>query len=145
MDCEICGKDSTDLFLISVEGTKLKVCKGCSSCGSFIGPIREDRIERRIIVLEEPEIGLIENHAKAIQQARQKTGLSQEEFAKKINENLNVIRKVEKGELAPTEKLCRKLEREFRIKLLQPVKKEAVEKKKTDSSLSLEDVAIIKK
>jgi ribosome-binding protein aMBF1 (putative translation factor) len=52
---------------------------------------------------------------------------------------------VEKGELAPTEKLSKKLEKLFRIRLFQPVKKERLEKKKVETSLSLEDVAIIKK
>jgi putative transcription factor len=145
MDCEICGRNSSDLYLISVEGTRLTVCSDCSSCGTFISKVEERPLETTRIIEEEPEIDLVDNYAELIRGARAKASLTQEELAKKINENFNVIKKVEKGELAPTEKLSKKLEKLFRIRLFQPVKKERLEKKKVETSLSLEDVAIIKK
>lgn len=145
MDCEVCGKDSRELFLISVEGTKLKVCRGCSTCGTFIAKVQEP-IERMFaIASEEPETELVDDYTKLIRGARQKDGLTQEDLAKKINENLNVLKKVEKGELTPPEKLSRKLEKLFKIRLFQQVKREAVKGKKSDASLSLEDVAVMKK
>jgi len=145
MDCEICGRNSSDLYLISVEGTRLTVCSDCASCGTFIAKVEEAPLEVTTITREEPEIDLVDNYTGLIREARAKASLTQEELAKKINENLNVIKKVEKGELMPTEKLSKKLEKLFKIRLFQQVKKEAVEKKKTETSLSLEDVAIIKK
>ena len=145
MDCEICGRNSSDLYLISVEGTKLAVCNDCSGCGTFIAKVEEASLEVTAITREEPEIDLVDNYAELIRGARAGASLTQEELAKKINESLNVIKKVEKGELAPTEKLSKKLEQLFKIRLFQRVKKETIEKKKTETSLSLEDVAIIKK
>jgi len=145
MDCEICGRNSSDLYLISVEGTRLMVCRDCAGCGTFISKVEERPLETTRITEEEPEIDLVDNYAELIKEARAKSSLTQEELAKKINENFNVIKKVEKGELAPTEKLSKKLEKLFRIRLFQPVKKERLEKKKVETSLSLEDVAIIKK
>ena len=145
MDCEICGRNSGDLYLISVEGTRLTVCRDCAGCGTFISKAEERPLETTRIIEEEPEIDLVDNYAELIRVSRAKSSLTQEELAKKINENFNVIKKVEKGELAPTEKLSKKLEKLFRIRLFQPVKKERLEKKKVETSLSLEDVAIIKK
>lgn len=145
MDCEICGKNVREMFLISVEGTRLTVCKDCSNCGTFISKVEEPPFESPRIIKEEPEIDIVENYAELIRESRTKMGLTQEELAKKINENLNVIKKVEKGTMIPTEKLSKKLDRLFKIKLFQPVKKQSIEKRETGTSLSLEDVAIIKK
>ena len=145
MDCEICGRNSSDLYLISVEGTRLTVCSDCSSCGTFIAKIEETPLERATMATEEPETDIVDNYAELIRGVRARASLTQEELAKKINESLNVIKKVEKGELVPTEKLSKKLEKLFKIRLFQPVKKETIEKKKAETSLSLEDVAKIKK
>jgi len=146
MDCEICGKASRELFLVSVEGTRLRVCVGCSGYGTFISRVEKEHYDVRPAITEEkPEIDLVDNYALLISEARQKANLTQEELAKKINENLNVLKKVEKGDLLPTEKLSKKLEKMLRIKLFQTVKHESVGTKKSESSLSLEDVAVIKK
>ena len=146
MDCEICGNASRELFIVSVEGTRLRVCQDCSGYGTFISRVEEEHYDiRPIIAQEKPEIDLVDNYALLISEARQKADLTQEELAKKINENLNVLRKVEKGDLLPTEKLSKKLEKMFRIRLFQTVKHESVGTKKTEASLSLEDIAVIKK
>jgi len=144
MDCEICGRNCDEIFLISVEGTKLNVCSGCSHCGSFISRVDETPVRERTIVREEPETDIIDNYSSIIAQNRQKMGLSQEELAKKINENLNFIRNIEKGKLIPTEKTAKKLEKLFKIRLFQQVKKEEIKSKKAETSLSLEDVAVMK-
>ena len=146
MDCEICGNASRELFIVSVEGIRLRVCQDCSGYGTFISNVEEEHYDTRPVVVEErPEIDLVDNYASLIGEARQKAGLTQEELAKKINESLNVLKKVEKGDLLPTEKLSKKLEKMFRIKLFQTVKHESIGTKKSESSLSLEDVAVIKK
>ena len=146
MDCEICGKASRELFIVSIEGTKLRVCVDCSGYGTFISRVEEEHYDDKPIVVEErPEIDLIDNYATLIRESRQNANLTQEELAKKINENLNVLKKVEKGDLLPTERLSKKLEKTFRIKLFQTVKHESVGTKKSEASLSLEDVAVIKK
>jgi len=145
MDCEICGKNSREMFLISVEGTRLTVCKECSNCGTFISKIEEAPVERQAVVEEEPEVDVVDNYAELIRECRTKAGLTQEELAKKINESLNVIKKIEKGTMVPSEKLAKKLDTLFRIRLFQPVKKQNIENKKMETSLSLEDIAVIKK
>ena len=145
MDCEICGKDSSDLFLISVEGTRLTVCRGCSHCGTFISEVKEQTYDTVKVREEAPEIDFIENYAELIRENRTKAGLSQEELAKKLNESLNVIKKIEKGSMTPTEKLAVKFEKLFKIKLFQTVKKEDIKAGKTGLPFSLEDIATIKK
>jgi len=146
MDCEICGQPTRELFLISVEGTKLQVCRICSTYGTFISQVKETPLERTIVISEEePETDIVDGYAELIRTSRERLGLNQEEFAKKINENLNVIKKIEKGRMIPTEKLAAKLERLFKIRLFQQVKRQSIEKKKIDTSLSVEDVAVVKK
>ena len=143
MDCEICGRNAAQLFLISVESTRLKVCGGCSKSGTFISKV-EERYTPKARTREEPEIELADNYAELLREARAKLGLNQEDLARQINENLNVIKKIEKGEIKPTEKTARKLEKLYNIKLFRTVEKEAVESKKAEISLTLEDIAVMK-
>ncbi len=54
-----------------------------------------------------------------IRQGREEKGLSQVELAKNLNERASLIKKLERGEVLPTEKVRKKLEKHLKINLLE--------------------------
>src|SRR3989344_4793161 len=94
MQCETCGK-TTELFLTEVEGAKLKLCKNCGRYGKVIKRLkteqevkREEKQEskkiKKLILGQEKEVMelIVEDYAQKIKDARAKTGLTQEDFAR---------------------------------------------------------------
>ncbi|MFA1611162.1 multiprotein bridging factor aMBF1 [Halobellus rubicundus] len=54
-----------------------------------------------------------------IREARESRGLSQEDLAKSLNEKASLIRKLERGDILPSDEVQRKLERELEISLVE--------------------------
>jgi putative transcription factor len=52
-----------------------------------------------------------------IRSAREGRGLSQEDLAKELNEKASLIRKLERGDMLPSDEVQKKLERELDISL----------------------------
>jgi putative transcription factor len=52
-----------------------------------------------------------------IRQAREERGLSQKELAQKLNEKASLIRKLERGDILPSDDVQRELEQELGISL----------------------------
>ena len=62
---------------------------------------------------------LVENFAQIIKLKRESRGLSQRDFANKINEKESVIHKIETGNYEPVLPLARKLEKFLGVKLVE--------------------------
>ncbi|MFB6090141.1 MAG: multiprotein bridging factor aMBF1 [Halobellus sp.] len=54
-----------------------------------------------------------------IREAREDRGLSQEDLAKSLNEKASLIRKLERGDILPSDEVQRELERELDISLVE--------------------------
>lgn len=150
MDCEICGKQTADLFLISIDGVRMGVCQRCSHHGSFIKKVEEPPAAREIRVMTEgPENEVRDDYAATISNARRAKAWEQKDLAQRANEALGVIKKIEQGKLAPTDKLAKRLETLLGIRLMQTVKKESLaggeERKNEGSGLTLGDTVVVKK
>jgi putative transcription factor len=135
MICEMCGKEVPRTREAVVEGSVLMVCQGCSRFGvqpgakADKGPVlpgvvsdrlaaREKRYQEKDL-LTEIVVELAHDYDAIIRSARAKRGLSQEELAKLVMEKVAVIKKVEAGELRPSEALRRKLEKALGVKLTE--------------------------
>jgi putative transcription factor len=71
--------------------------------------------------------------------------LSIEELAKKIGEKESLLRKIEKEEIRPSDKVIDKLERFLKIKLREKIEaKPKKEKKEEDIKLRIADVVKIR-
>lgn len=125
--CEMCGAEEK-LYRAEIEGTKLNVCEECSKFGNIIAALEEPKPEAKkdIKVFKKPEIKknnviymVGSGFAEKIRKKREKLGLKQEDFAKKISEKESVVHKLETGEFTPSLKLARKLERLLGIKLIE--------------------------
>jgi putative transcription factor len=54
-----------------------------------------------------------------IREAREAEGVSQEDLAKSLNEKVSLIRKLERGEMLPSDDVREKLERRLEISLVE--------------------------
>jgi putative transcription factor len=147
-DCEICGKEVVDIYLVSIDGARMSTCAVCAKSGKVIRKIEATPAQRERVMLrkEEPDIEIVDNYASLVRNGREKLGLSQEDFARKINETLSVMRKIELGKMKPTEKLAQRIERLLDIKIFQQVSKESVEAApKKGGAVTLGDVVVIRK
>ena len=72
--------------------------------------------------------------------------MTDEELAAKTGSKVNIIRKVERGELAPEDTLVKKLERELEIKLTEGVAEAERGQRKGESRvMTLGDLIKVKK
>ncbi len=151
----MCGKES-NLFRTNIEGTILNVCKDCSKFGKVLSPVVEESIEKKQkpvkgkIAIEklEPEIveTIVANYGELIKNKREKLGIKQEDFAKKINEKVSLIHKIETNQFEPSLKLARKIEKFLKIKLIEQneIKNEKLNKTETER-LTIGDLIGMKK
>lgn len=126
--CEMCGKEAR-LVTADIEGGELNVCSNCTKYGtvkkSFRGNLssspsreRSSSVRRHFAVKEEPSFRIVDNYSSLIRSAREKRDMSQEDFAKSLNERESLIAKWEQGSLKPRINIARKLEKKLGVKLV---------------------------
>jgi len=144
MNCEMCGKE-TEPYTAIIEGVVMKVCAGCASHGKtvrkpkpkvklkkpkFVNQIKQEQKEPEVELIE----AVVEDYAKKIRDARNKTGMTQKEFAKKINEKESLLHKIETGNFKPSIPTAKKLEKILQIKLVEQREEEKVKMPKTKNT-----------
>jgi putative transcription factor len=149
--CDMCGKE-TNLVVADIEGTELNVCDICAKHGKIIRkiePIKESRNIRKkekIEIEEETIEKIVEGYGKLIKESREKLGLKQEDFAKKINEKSSIIHNIESEHYEPDIKLAQKIEKFLKIRLIEEEKIEKTNIDHVDSAgLTIGDLIKIKK
>ncbi|CAB50187.1 DNA binding helix-turn helix protein [Pyrococcus abyssi GE5] len=160
--CELCGREIRgEGHIIRIEGAELLVCDDCyrkygRKPGTFsIMPRREPT--RRLtpskprtptIRRERPLIteDIVEDYAERVMEAIRKSGLSYEELSHKVGLSVNVLRRIAHGEYTPTIEEAKKLERFFKIKLVERVEADFEQKPiiPRDYEPTLGDIARIK-
>jgi len=144
--CELCGKD-TPLFIAVVEGSKLNVCINCGKFGKVLRmpPVA---VQKNAPVAEasEPVEVVVTDYALLIRTAREKSGMTQKDFARSLNEKESIIQKIENGVFVPPILMARKLEKLLKIKLVEVEKEDEVSKEKRASGpLTIGDILNVKK
>lgn len=118
----MCGKEVSVLSKAEIEGTIVEVCDRCIRFGTKIIEKPKYKLVSRPIVfkeLKENEFELIPNYGKTIVRYRELKGLTREEFAKKINEKVSVIKRLEEEQMEPSEELTKRIESFLEIKLME--------------------------
>ncbi|AJF62602.1 MAG: hypothetical protein QT11_C0001G0459 [archaeon GW2011_AR20] len=142
-NCELCGR-SEILTKAIIESSLLNVCENCAKFGKAIlvkqhaaaKPLKQKTTE--IINIINPDYpGIIKN-------AREKLGMKQEDLAKKIDEKLSVMHKLETGNLQPTLLLAKKLEKILNIKLIEVYQETNEKLNLKDSTLTIGDLVNLK-
>lgn len=148
----MCGKN-TNLFRTIIEGADLNVCKECGGHGKVLSAVKtkeevrieeqrvKDFLERKKAPKEaESEDRVVDNYSLIIHSKRQKLGLTQEEFAKRLNEKESLIHHIEQGKFCPPISLARKFEKMLGITLVEEVKNEVKFEKSSAAGLTIGDL-----
>jgi putative transcription factor len=143
--CEMCGAESSSLTTTKVEGAELELCDECSDFGTEVrtesssssstkystsssssssssgssssdGSTSSGGGSRRRDMFDDMD-EIVADYDERIRSAREQRGLSQEELAQELNEKASLIRKLERGDMLPSDEVQTKLERELDISL----------------------------
>jgi putative transcription factor len=144
--CEMCGSENR-LYKAEIEGTIMTVCEHCAKFGKIVANVQDKRYiekmqkkreeHKRVPLISEKEMieGLVENFHEIIKKGRESLNLTQEEFAKKINEKESLLHKIETGNFEPNILLAKKIERFLKVRLIEQKEGEieTAEKTKTEA------------
>ena len=151
MPCEICGREG-GLVRAKIEGSILRVCKNCARFGELFPETKSLAVpimkrvrgpDHRAKPIESESV-LVSDYGRIVRAARERRGLSQKDFAKKLNEKESIIRQIEHEHIKPDDATSKKIQNFLGVKLLTIVAD--VEDESTKSAeLSLSDIAKIRK
>ena len=149
---------------VLIEGAKITVCDSCVQYGKKIITKTESLNIKKKYPIKKRTLGtskvsnkanysestteIVPDYAKKIRDIRTFNHLNQDQFAQKLNEKPSLIRRIESSKAEPTEKLAKKIESVYNIKLLKKAEDYIVSTKgymKKQKNSSLGDIAIIKK
>lgn len=166
--CELCGAPLTKgSKLVSVAGAKpMKVCDKCARLGTevqaprakqtsfgkqiptqsrtFAAQPRQNTYRKRD-VFDFIEGEVVDDFAKRIASARQAKGFTQKDLAFILKMQETDIKKLERGERAPTDAECKKLEAELGIVLIDKGESEETLRVGGAAATTLGDVLQVKK
>jgi len=139
----MCGAERASLTATKVEGAELQLCDDCTEFGTEVrteeasttstkystssssgsdasgsdasGESSSASSRGRDMFDDMEEI--VADYDGRIRDARESRGLSQEELADDLNEKTSLIRKLERGEILPSDDVQRKLERKLDVSL----------------------------
>ena len=143
VQCEMCGTETGSPKTVKIEGAELDVCDDCadfgtevkteqssttstkystssgssssSSSGGSSGTTGGGGGSRRDMFDEMDEV--VQDYDDRIRTAREAENLTQEDLADQLNEKASLIRKLERGDVLPSDTIQRKLERALDIDL----------------------------
>jgi len=148
VQCEMCGADTQSPTTVKIEGAELDVCSECTEFGTEVrqqsssststkystasdsgaasgsasssagGSSTGGSTSRRRDMFDEMD-ELVADYDQRIREARESRSLSQEELAKQLNEKASLIRKLERGDMLPSDEVQTKLERSLEISLVE--------------------------
>ncbi|MDD1720699.1 MAG: multiprotein bridging factor aMBF1 [Euryarchaeota archaeon] len=156
MHCELCGKEiSGKPKHVVIEGAELDTCAYCGNLGTEIRrPQASGGHKTKVAVrartrytdiYRQMQGELDPDFDKVVREARERAQLTQEQLAGKIMEKALVIKKVERKELAPDDRLRKKLEKALNIHLLIDVSADETRRDKYSENLTLGDIAVVKR
>ena len=154
MQCELCGKESSHLKYVLIDGVKMLVCPECAKYGTPIDspPQTSNTIIKRTTevtrktkykedLFKKMKKVLVDEWNKKIKDARIKKGLTREELGFRVGERTVAIAKMENGDLRPSDETAKKLEKELDIELFQEVEEMDIHTQKpTKGGLTLGDI-----
>ena len=156
MHCELCGKEILGKpKRVIVEGAELETCAACAGLGTeirrsqtLIGPTNKVTAHTRTRyrdIYRQMEGELDPDFDDIVKNARKRAGITQEQLAAKIMEKALVIKKIERKELTPDDKLRKKLEKALNVNLLIEIGREKAQRGKPSGNLTLGDVAVVRR
>ncbi len=121
-ECELCGRQTRDVYIVSIEGADLRVCASCAKGKKVLYrevEARKGSIQRKTIKKTEEELELVEGYGKKIHAARDQMQLPLKVLAEMINEKEPHLLRVEEEKTIPSIELTKKIEKALNIKITQ--------------------------
>ena len=125
----MCGKQG-DLLTAEVEGVEMTVCQNCTRFGTIKRKTDAVRVPQKKMHQEQP-LRVTVNYASLLRQAREKQGLSQEDFARSLQEKESIVAKWEQGRMQPSVEVARRLEKILGVSLVVEEVEQLFEKEKS--------------
>ena len=148
MDCEMCGREEANAR-VAVEGTTLSLCTGCARYGKVVGKIAlaaERKKQEKQAPAEEENEFVMANSGQLLKQKREKLGMTQDEFARKIAVKESILHKMETGAYTPAMEDARRIEKILGLRLIEKVEAvESIVPEPKKDQLTLGDMIKIKK
>jgi len=167
MPCEMCGATgSSSLKTVLIEGAELQVCSNCAKYGKEVQGKTQQKshstpgnvigmgslhtpqasISRQSRDMFDQMGGEIaDDYAERVRSARMKRGLSQKELAMELKIKELLVKKIEKGELIPEDKIRKKLESALGISLLDSEGQDVQDYTKNRMTTTMGDLISIRK
>ena len=146
VQCEMCGAETSSPNLVKIEGAELEVCDSCTEFGTEVQTQESSTTSTKYSTSGSSASGgssggtstsggtssggpspgsemfddiddIAQDYDERIRTARESAGLSQEDLAKQLNEKASLIRKLEHGDMLPSDDVQRKLERALDVDL----------------------------
>lgn len=114
--CDMCGRQD-GLVTAEVEGVEMKVCQNCSRFGTVKRRAETMRVPPKKMHQEQP-FRVISSYASVLRQSREKQRLSQEDFARFLQEKESIVAKWEQGRMTPSVDVARRLEKILGVSLV---------------------------
>ena len=151
--CEVCGTNKGPYYIVMVEGSRVSCCKECSKYGHIlIAPVEPKSKKSDSAEGEKPSRPVIEEMVMSdywikIRTAFEKSGMEQDDFAKRINVKVSVLQNMISNKFVPDLKLAKRLEKELSIRLIeeQADVRGAYNEDKSKMPTTLGDIITIKK
>ncbi|MFB6088193.1 MAG: multiprotein bridging factor aMBF1, partial [Candidatus Aenigmatarchaeota archaeon] len=134
-DCEICGKPNAKKKA-EIEGSILTVCEECAKLGIVKSSpsnskVRTKKKKKEIIPESDKEIK--RDYSDIVKDAREGMELKRKELAERLNIKESVLAKIERGDMKPSIKIAKKLEKKLNIGIITESPESEGSKKKEDS------------
>lgn len=121
-ECELCGRKMNDVYVVSIEGSDLRVCTSCAKGKKVVyKQVEEDRRgpPKKMIKKIDEEVELVEGYGKRIHEARDQMQLPLKVLGEMINEKEAHLLRVEEEKTRPSIELTKKIEKALNIKITQ--------------------------
>lgn len=124
----MCGRQES-LVTAEVEGVEMQICQNCSHFGTVRRKADAVRVPQKKMHTD-PAFRVNSNYASLLRQARERKGLSQEDFARSLQERESVVAKWEQGKMQPSVEIARRLEKMLGVSLVVEDIEQSFEKEK---------------
>lgn len=120
-ECELCGRQMKDVYIVSIEGADLRVCTGCARGKKVIYREVEQpkNVQRKTIRKTDEDVELVEGYGRRVRAARDSMQIPLKVLGEMINEKEAHLLRVEEEKTRPSIELTKKLEKALNIKLTQ--------------------------
>ena len=116
VSCDMCGRQG-EIVTAEVEKVEMKVCQNCARFGTVKRRADSIRVLQKRIHQEQP-FKVVSDYASILRQSREKQKLSQEDFARLLQEKESIVAKWEQGRMQPSVEVAKRLERILGVSLV---------------------------